>query len=402
MTNFIGVGGLLLILAAAYALSNNRRAINFRLVAWGLALQIGFAFFILKTRVGTLIFDFLSRGVTAVLGFASAGAAFVFGPLATDTESFGLIIAFQVLPIIIFTAALFSVLYHLGIMQIVVQAFAKVMAKTMGASGAESLAAAANVFMGMTEAPLVIKPFVAKMTQSEMMALMTGGMATIAGSVMAGYIQLGISAGHLLTASVMAAPAGLLIAKILHPETEQSQTKGALQLDADDGSVNLIDAIVRGASDGLRLALNVAAMLIAFVALVALANGILGLAGITLEQILGYLFAPIAFVIGVPWNDVMTVGSLLGQKVVLNEFVAYSNLTLMLAETPGALEPRSVVIVTYALAGFANFGSIGIMIGGISGIAPERRQDLARLSMRSLAGGMMATLMTASIAGLLL
>lgn len=402
MTRFIGIGGLLTILAAAYALSNNRKAVDFRLVAWGLALQIGFAFFILKTVPGNMAFDFLSRMITGLLGFSSAGAEFVFGPLATDTESFGLIIAFQVLPIIIFTAALFSVLYYLGVMQLVVLAFAKVMSRTMGASGAESLAAAANVFMGMTEAPLVIKPFVSKMTQSEMMALMTGGMATIAGSVMAGYIQMGVSAGHLLTASVMAAPAGLLVAKILHPETERALTDGGVVLETTDGSVNLIDAIVRGASDGLRLALNVAAMLIAFVALVALANGILGFAGITLEQILGYLFAPVAFVIGVPWADVMTVGSLLGQKIVLNEFVAYSNLTLMLAETPGALDPRSVVIVTYALAGFANFGSIGIMIGGISGIAPDRRQDLARLSMRSLVGGMMATLMTASIAGVLL
>jgi CNT family concentrative nucleoside transporter len=402
MTNFIGVAGLALILAAAYAMSNNRKAIDFRLVGWGLGLQLVFAFFILKTSPGNAIFDFLSRAITSLLGFASAGAEFVFGPLATDTESFGLIIAFQVLPIIIFTAALFSVLYYLGIMQLVVMIFAKVMAKTMGASGAESLASAANVFMGMTEAPLVIKPFVSKMTQSELMALMTGGMATIAGSVMAGYIQMGVSAGHLLTASVMAAPAGLLIAKMLYPETEQAMTRGEIRMDADQGSVNLIDAIVRGASDGLRLALNVAAMLIAFVALVALANGILGLAGITMEQILGYLFAPVAFVIGVPWADVMTVGSLLGQKVVLNEFVAYGNLTQILAETPGALDPRSVIIVTYALAGFANFGSIGIMIGGISGIAPDRRQDLARLSMRSLMGGMMATLMTASIAGLLL
>ena len=402
MTNFIGLGGLLSILAAAYALSNNRKAIDFRLVAWGLGLQVAFAFFILKTSPGNAIFDVLSGAVTSLLGFSGAGAAFVFGPLAADTESFGLIIAFQVLPIIIFTAALFSVLYHFGIMQVVVMVFAKVMAKTMRVSGAESLGAAANVFMGMTEAPLAIKPFVSRMTSSEMMALMTGGMATIAGSVMAGYIQMGVSAGHLLTASVMAAPAGLLIAKMLNPETEKPLTRGEVRMDMDQGSVNVIDAIVRGTSDGLRLALNVGAMLIAFVALVALANGILGLAGITLEQILGYLFAPVAFAIGVPWADVMTVGSLLGQKVVLNEFVAYGNLTQMLAETPDALDPRSVVIVTYALAGFANFGSLGIMIGGIGGIAPDRREDLSRLSMRALLAGVMATLMTASIAGVLI
>ena len=324
------------------------------------------------------------------------------GRLAVVKRHETLIVAFQVLPIIIFTAALFSVLYHFGIMQLVVMVFAKVMAKTMRVSGAESLGAAANVFMGMTEAPLAIKPFVSRMTSSEMMALMTGGMATIAGSVMAGYIQMGVSAGHLLTASVMAAPAGLLIAKMLHPETEKPLTRGEVRMEMDQGSVNVIDAIVRGASDGLRLALNVAAMLIAFIALVALANGILGLAGITLEQILGYLFAPVAFAIGVPWADVMTVGSLLGQKVVLNEFVAYGNLTQMLAETPDALDPRSVVIVTYALAGFANFGSLGIMIGGIGGIAPDRREDLSRLSMRALLAGVMATLMTASIAGVLI
>lgn len=402
MTRFIGILGLGLILAGAYALSNNRRAIDRRLVLWGMALQVGFAFFILKTTPGAAIFETLSRVVTALLGFSMAGAGFVFGSLATDTESFGIIIAFQVLPIIIFTAALFSVLYYLGLMQWIVWLFARVMSRTMGASGAESLAAAANVFMGMTEAPLVIKPFVSRMTQSELMALMTGGMATIAGSVMAGYVQMGVSAGHLLTASVMAAPAGLVIAKILHPETEDAATGGHARVDMDRDSVNLIDAIVRGTSDGLRLALNVAAMLIAFVALVALANGILSVLGVTLEQILGYLFAPIAFVIGVSWQDAPTVGSLLGQKIVLNEFVAYSNLTEMIRTAPESLDPRSVTIVTYALAGFANFGSIGIMIGGISGIAPERRQDLARLSIRSLIGGMMATLMTASIAGMLL
>ena len=336
-----------------------------------------------------------------MLGFADAGSVFMFGPLASDTESFGVIIAFQVLPIIIFTAALFSLLYHVGIMQRVVFIFAKVMEKTMRTSGAESLAAAANVFMGMTEAPLVIKPFVPKMTQSEMMALMTGGMATIAGSVMTGYVRMGVDAGHLLTASVMAAPAGLVIAKMLNPETEIPETRGRVEVKVGREHVNFVDAIARGTSDGLRLALNVGAMLIAFVALVALANGILGIVGITLQQILGVLFAPVAFTLGVPWNDVLTVGSLLGQKVVLNEFVAYSSL-MQLMESPDALDPRSVVIVTYALAGFANLGSIGIMIGGIGGIAPDRRNDLARLGLRSLLGGTMATFMTASIAGMLL
>lgn len=401
MTNIISIGGLLLMLLVAYALSSRRQAIDFRLVAWGLGLQFAFAVFILKTRPGVIIFDRISLAVTTVLGFADAGSEFVFGPVAADTATFGITIAFRVLPIIIFTASLFSLLYYLGIMQRVVWVFAKLMSVTMRTSGAESLAAAANVFMGMTEAPLVIKPFVGKMTQSELMALMTGGMATIAGSVMAAYISMGVDAGHLLTASVMAAPAGLVIAKILNPETEAPLTRGEVRVEMEQDDVNVIDAISRGASDGLRLALNVGAMLIAFIALIALANGILGLVGLTLQQILGYLFAPVALVLGVPPRDVVTVGSLLGQKVVMNELVAYTSLTEIVA-TPGALEPRSVVIATYALAGFANLGSIGIMIGGIGGIAPERRHDLARLGLRSLLGGTMATLMTASIAGILL
>ncbi len=401
MTNIISAGGLGLMLLTAYGLSTDRKAIDFRIVGWGLTLQLSFALFILKTSPGAVVFDFISRAVTTMLGFADAGSVFMFGPLASDTESFGVLIAFQVLPIIIFTAALFSLLYHFGIMQQVVLVFAKVMEKTMRTSGAESLAAAANVFMGMTEAPLVIKPFVPKMTQSEMMALMTGGMATIAGSVMAGYVRMGVDAGHLLTASVMAAPAGLVIAKMLNPETEVPETRGRVEVHMGRENVNFIDAIARGTTDGLRLALNVGAMLIAFVALIALANGILGIVGITLQQILGVLFAPIAFTLGVPWNDVMTVGSLLGQKVVLNEFVAYSSL-MQIMESPAALDPRSAVIVTYALAGFANLGSIGIMIGGIGGIAPDRRGDLARLGLRSLLGGTMATFMTASIAGILL
>ena len=401
MTNFVSLGGLLLMLLAAWLMSTNRKAINFRLVAWGLGLQFGFAVLILKTTPGIIIFDRISLAITTLLGFTNDGAAFVFGSLATDVESFGVIIAFQVLPIIIFTASLFSLLYYWGVMQRVVLVIAKLMSLTMGTSGAESLSAAANVFMGMTEAPLVVKPFVGRMTQSELMALMTGGMATIAGSMMAAYIQMGVDPGHLLTASVVAAPAGLVIAKMLNPETETPLTQGEVHVQMEQDDVNFIDAISRGATDGLRLALNVGAMLIAFIALIALANGILGLVGITLQQVLGYLFAPVALVIGVPMADVVTVGGLLGQKVILNEFVAYASLTEIMA-TPGALDPRSVMIATYALAGFANLGSIGIMIGGIGGIAPERRHDLARLGLRSLVGGTMATLMTASIAGMLL
>ncbi len=401
MTNMISVSGLLLMLLLAYGLSSNRKAIDFRLVGWGLALQFSFAFLILKTAAGRAAFDVIGEGVKRLLSFADAGSAFVFGPLASDTDTFGFLFAFQVLPIIIFTSALFSVLYYLGVMQKVVLLFGKVMSKTMRTSGAESLATAANVFMGMTEAPLVVKPFVGRMTNSEMMALMTGGMATIAGSVMAGYVRMGVNAGHLLTASVMAAPAALVIAKMLNPETETPETRDSVRMEMDQEDVNLIDAVSRGASDGMRLALNVAAMLIAFVALIALVNGIIGFAGITLQQVLGYLFAPVAFVLGVPTQDIVQVGSLLGQKIVLNEFVAYSSMITML-DGPTAMDPRSVTIATFALAGFANFGSIGIMIGGIGGIAPERRHDLARLGMRALLGGTMATFMTASIAGMLL
>ena len=401
MTNLISVSGLFLMLLIAYGLSSNRKAIDFRTVGWGLLLQIVFAVFILKTAPGVIIFEHISQTITLILSFSDVGASFVFGRIATDTDTFGIVFAFQILPTIIFTSALFTLLYHLGVMQRVVLIFAKLMSKTMRTSGAESLAAAANVFMGMTESPLVVKPFVSKMTQSEIMALMTGGMATIAGGVMAGYIRMGVDAGHLLTASVMAAPAGLVIAKMLNPETEVPLTKNQIGVTLDEKHTNIIDAIARGASDGLRLALNVAAMLIAFVALIALANGILSLAGVTLQQILGILFAPVAFFIGVPMADIIPIGSLLGQKIVMNEFIAYSSLTDML-RNPEALEPRSVIIATYALAGFANLGSIGIMLGGIGGIAPDRRADLARLGFRSLLAGTMATLMTASIAGTLL
>lgn len=400
MINFVSVGGLGLMLLTAWLLSTDRKAIDFRLVTWGLSLQFAFAVFILKTQPGRLIFDRIGLGVTTLLGFADAGSEFVFGPVASDTATFGITIAFRVLPIIIFTASLFSLLYYLGVMQRVVWLFAKLMSVTMRTSGAESLAAAANVFMGMTEAPLVVKPFVGRMTQSELMALMTGGMATIAGSVMAAYVSMGVNAGSLLTASVMAAPAGLVMAKMLNPETETPLTRGDVRVAMEQDDVNFIDAISRGATDGLRLALNVGAMLIAFIALIALANGILGLVGLTLQQILGYLFAPVALVLGVPRADILTVGSLLGQKIVMNELVAYSSLTEIVRS--GGISPRSVVIVTFALAGFANLGSIGIMIGGIGGIAPERRHDLARLGLRSLLGGTMATLMTASIAGILL
>jgi CNT family concentrative nucleoside transporter len=339
--------------------------------------------------------------MTRLLGFADVGSAFVFGSLVSNQQSFGYIFAFQVLPTIIFTSSLFSVLYYLGLMQKVVMMFAKVMSKTMRTSGSESLAAAANVFMGHTEAALVVKPYVGKMTQSELLALLVGGVATIAGGVMAGYIRMGVNAGHLLTASVMAAPASLVIAKILEPETEIPATSGVVKMEVESENTNIIDAIARGAADGLNLALNIAAMLVAFIALMALVNGILSLVGVTAQQIMGYLFAPVAFIIGVPPKDALSVGSLFGEKLVLNEFVAYSSLVNML-QTPGTLEPRSATIATYALCGFANFGSIGIQIGGIGGLVPHRRDDVVRLGFRSVFGGTLATFMTASIAGILI
>lgn len=400
MERLTSVLGLVVVLGTAYLMSTNRRAIDFKLVVWGIVLQFLIGLFILKTAVGKLLFQTITDVMIRLLAFADEGSRFVFGGLVSNPESFGFIFAFQVLPTIIFVSSFFAVLYYLGVMQKVVLVIAKLMARTMGTSGAESLAVAANIFVGQTEAPLVVRPYIERMTRSELLTMMTGGMAHIAGGVMAGYVKMGVSAGHLLTASVMAAPATMLISKMLVPETETPQTKGVIRMDQSEGDINIIDAAARGAADGMRLALNVAAMLIAFIALIAVVNGILGLGGFTLQQVLGYAFAPVAFVIGVPSQDVFKIGSLLGQKIVLNEFVAYTSLTEMMKQ-PDALDPRSIVIATYALCGFANFGSIGIQIGGIGGLAPSRKADLARFGIKALIAGSMVTFMTASIAGIL-
>lgn len=398
--------GLIVMIAIAYGFSTSRRNIKWKTVLVGIGLQLFFALIILKTPYGRDVFEGAKDVFNAILGYTMEGSAFLFGDL-TKPAKVGWIFATMVLPTIIFMSSLMSVLYHVGLMQKIVEWTAKIMMKTMGTSGAESLSAAANIFVGQTEAPLVIKPFVDTMTKSELMALMTGGMATVAGGVLAAYVGLGVDAGHLLAASVMSAPAALAVAKLMVPETEESLTKGVVNIDLPKTHANLIDAAAAGAGEGLTLALNVGAMLLAFIALVAMFNGLLGLVGgwvgfpqLSFELIVGYLFAPFAFLMGVAWEDCIQVGVMLGKKTVLNEFVAY--LDLQAAIQAGSISQRSITIATYALCGFANFSSIAIQLGGIGGIAPSRRKDLAKLGIQSLIGGTLACFMTACIAGLLI
>ena len=406
MENFISLLGLLVMIAIAYALSSSRKDIKWKTILTGIALQVVFALLILKTPFGVKIFDTAREAFQGILNFTNEGSRFIFGQL-TDVSKSGFIFAFLVLPTIIFMSSLMSVLYHLGLMQKVVEITAKIMMKIMGTSGAESLSAAANIFVGQTEAPLVVKPFVEKMTRSELMALMTGGMATVAGGVLAAYVGMGVDAGHLLAASVMSAPAALVCAKLMMPEVEKSQTEGIVKVDLPKTHANLIDAAASGASEGLNLALNVGAMLLAFIALIAMLNGMLGEIGswvgfpqLSFELIIGYLFAPFAFLMGIPWSDCLQVGVMLGKKVVVNEFVAYLDLQKAIGDA--SISERAVTITTYALCGFANFSSIAIQLGGIGGIAPTRRQDLAKLGIKSLIGGTLACFMTACIAGVLL
>jgi CNT family concentrative nucleoside transporter len=404
--------GLIVIMALAYALSTNRRAIDRRTVAWGLALQVVFALLVLKTTAGQALFQRLGGLINRLLDFAFVGSSFVFGPLGDkevwprimtavlgpEGARYGVVFAFQVLPTIIFIAALFAILYYFGVMQVIVRMFAIMMRRVMKASGAESLNVAASIFMGQTEAPLTIRPFLPRMTESELMTVMTAGMAHISGGIMAAYILFGIEAQHLLTAVIMTAPGTLLMAKIFVPETEQPETMGTVRLHVERTDVNVIDAAGRGTTEGLALALNVGAMLISFLALIALLNALLGLVGLSLQQIFGWVFAPIAWSMGVPWTDAPTIGNLLGTRMALNEFVAYSQLGAM----KGTLDPRSFTIATFALCGFANFSSIGIQIGGIGALAPTRRHDLARLGLRAMLAGTLANFVTATIAGFLL
>jgi len=400
-----GVLGIAFILGLGIALSRNRRAISRRVVAWGLGLQLVFAIFVLRVPFGQKIFSALGEIVKKILSFSYVGSEFVFGEIGKQHSSLGIIFAFQVLPAIIFVSALFAILYYLGVMQLVVKAFAVVMNRVMGASGAESLNVAASIFMGQTEAPLTIRPFLAEMTQSELMTVMTAGMAHVSGSIMAAYIAFGIEARHLLTAVIMTAPGTIMMAKILEPETGTPQTLGGIKVDIPRTDVNVVDAAARGTTDGLYLMLNVIAMLVSFIALVALANGAFGWVHGSLawfpqdiQTVLGWVFSPIAWVMGVPWHDAGTIGGLLGTRMVLNEFIAFAQL----GPLRGQLDPVSFTIATFALCGFANISSVGIQIGGIGALVPDRKHDLARLGFRAMIAGTLANFLSATLAGILL
>ncbi len=414
------VVGLLALLGAAWLISGRRRPFPWKIVAAGLALQVVFALVILRTAFGRAVFEFAQSFVVVIQNFTREGTRFLFKDLADPGGHLGFTFAFQVLPTIIFFSSLTSILYHLGVLQKVVGGFAWLMRRTMRISGAESLSVGANVFIGMTEAPLVIRPYVSGMTSSELMTLMTGGFATIAGGVLVAYAALGIDPGHLLSASVMSAPAALLVSKILLPETETPATLGGAVVKSERQTVNVIDAAAAGAADGLKLAVNIGAMLLAFIALIYMGDWLIGLVNTAVDKwllqdtlgwnlrlipndlktVFGGIFGPLAWLMGVPAQDAHQVGTLMGEKIVINEFVAY--ISLGRAMELGSLQPRSIVIATYALCGFANFSAIAIQIGGIGGIAPDRKKDLARFGLRAMAGGAIASFMTATIAGIIL
>ncbi|MCL2928102.1 MAG: NupC/NupG family nucleoside CNT transporter [Trichodesmium sp. MAG_R01] len=409
MERLISALGLIVFIGLAILLSAKRNAIKWETVLWGIGLQLLFALLILKSKTGLAVFKFIADIISQLLKFSDAGAKFVFGE--NYLEHF---FAFQILPTIIFFSSLITILYHYGILQQVVKAFAWIMLKTMKTSGTESLACSANIFVGSTEAPLMIKPYVKTMTNSELHAVMTGGFATVAGGVLAAYISFGVPAEHLIAASVMSAPAALAISKILLPETEESPTAGTVKVEVKQTYVNVIDAATLGAKEGAKLAVNVAAMLIAFLGLVAMVNGLLawigngiGLPQLSLEWVFSLLFAPVAWLMGVPWGDCPQVGILLGKKTILNEFIAYLDLKTLIenaqkGEMVNVISERSQIIATYALCGFSNIGSIAVQIGGISTIAPSRQGDLAKLGVRAMIGGSIACFMTACIAGILL
>ncbi|MBI2956242.1 MAG: NupC/NupG family nucleoside CNT transporter [Acidobacteria bacterium] len=417
MERLMGLLGILVMLALAYLFSTNRRAIRVKTVVVGLALQFVFALFVLRTDIGRALFATLGSVVTRFLHLARAGSGFVFGQLGVAesdfSKSYGTVFAFDVLPTIIFVAAFFAILYYYGVMQQVIRGFAWLMTRLLGASGAESVTVAASVFgMGQTEAPLTIRPYLSKLTQSELMTIMTSGMAHIAGGVMAAYIAFGAEARHLLTAVVMTAPGTILLAKMFLPETETPLTAGVVRVEVERTDPNILGATARGTTDGLHLALNVAAMLISFLALIAFLNWVLGAVhdGLgqlgfpyfpaNLEQVLGWVFSPMAWLLGVPWAEATTVGNLLGLRMVTNEFIAYGQLGQLIASN--SLSPRSITIATFALCGFANLSSIGIQIGGIGALAPDRRADLARLGFRAMIAGTLANFMSAALAGILL
>ncbi|MFY9530283.1 MAG: nucleoside transporter C-terminal domain-containing protein [Candidatus Acidiferrales bacterium] len=410
MHRFIGLLGMATMMALAYLFSTNRRAIRYKTVSWGLGLQIAFAFLVMRWEYGRLLFQKAGAAVNWLLDFAFFGSEFVFGALGKKNSAMGFYFAFQVLPTIIFIAALFALLYYYGIMQFIIKQAARVMTGLMGASGAESLNVAASIFMGQTEAPLTIRPYLPEVTRSELMTIMTSGMAHVSGGIMAAYIAYGIEAKHLLAAVIMTAPGTILLSKMLVPETETPVTGGRVQIAKLERDPNALGALSRGTTDGLNLAINVGAMLISFIAMIYLVDGIFGAAHnwlvlhhigwfpSSLEQIFGWIFAPVAWVIGIPWHDCLQIGNLLGLRMVTNELIAFQRLGPM----KGMLDPRSFTIATFALCGFANFSSIGIQIGGIGALAPNKKGELARLGIRAMIAGTMANLMSASIVGVFL
>ena len=405
MHHLVGLLGMATMMGLAFLFSTNRRAINRKTVAWGLALQIAFAFLVMRWEYGRLLFQKAGAAVNWLLDFAFYGSTFVFGDLGMKNSPKGFVFAFQVLPTIIFIAAVFALLYYYGIMQFIIRQAAIVMTRLMGASGAESLNVAASIFMGQTEAPLTIRPYLPDVTRSELMTIMTSGMAHVSGGIMAAYIAYGIEAKHLLAAVIMTAPGTILLSKMLVPETEKPVTGGRVEMAALERDANALGAIARGTSDGLSLAVNVGAMLISFIALIYLIDGVFGAAHhhlawfpASLEQVLGWIFAPIAWLIGIPWHDCLQIGNLLGLRMVTNELIAFQRLGPM----KSVLDQRSFTIATFALCGFANLSSIGIQIGGIGALAPNKKSDLARLGIRAMLAGTMANLMSASVVGVFL
>ncbi|MCK1996965.1 NupC/NupG family nucleoside CNT transporter [Psychrobacillus psychrodurans] len=395
-----GICGILVVLGIAFLFSSAKKSIKLRTILAGLTIQILFAFVVLKWETGREVLVKFSNGVQNLISYANEGISFLFGPLVANQS--GVVFAFQVLTIIIFFSSLISILYYLGVMQFFIKIIGGVLSKILGTSKAESISAAANIFVGQTEAPLVIRPFIAKMTKSELFAVMTGGLASVAGSVLVGYALLGVPLEYLLAASFMAAPAGLILAKIMIPETEEVDETDFV-MEKDESSANVVDAAAKGASEGLQLALNVGAMLLAFIGIIALLNGLLGGIGglfgygdLSLEGVLGFVFSPLAFAIGIPWAEAVQAGSYIGQKLVLNEFVAYSSFAPEIAN----LSPKTVIVVSFALCGFANLSSMAILLGGLGSMAPSRRSDIARLGFRAVAAGALASLLSASIAGM--
>lgn len=405
MERFIGILGILVLLGIAFVMSNNRRKLDWRLIFWGLSLQLLFALFILKTPIGQPFFGAVDIVIKKLLSFSDAGSDFLFKSFGAGIVEAPLLnFAFRVLPTIIFFSSLMAILYYLGIMQRVVKGIAWVMERTLKTSGAETLSVSANIFVGQTEAPLMIRPFVKGLTQSEIMAVMVGGFATVAGGVMAIYVKILSDvpniAGHLMAASIMSAPAALVIAKIIYPETKIAATADDDAIHVEKIDDNAMEALARGATSGLQLAGNVAAMLIAFVALIAMVNALLGFVGVTLQEILGLIFKPLAWTMGIPWNEAGIMGTLMGEKLVLTELIAYADLSEL--RNIGGISDRTAIIASYALCGFANFASIGIQIGGLGGIAPERRKDFAKLGLKAMFGGALASWLTATVAGILI